>query len=116
MPRNMSFSKTIAQVQAQTKDVTRRQGWLKLKPGDILNAVEKGMGLKKGEKVNVLTQIRVVSVIREPIQDITKHPGDCEREGFPEMTPYEFVTFYCGFNKCHPEDVCTRIEFEYIEN
>ena len=44
MPRNMSFAMTTQQVKDQTKDVTRRFGWLFLKPGDILQPVEKAMG------------------------------------------------------------------------
>ena len=40
------------------------------------------MGLKKGEKVRRL--------------------GDL-REGFQEITPTEFATFFCSFNKCTVE-------------
>ncbi len=49
--RNMSFMLTTQQMQDRTKDVTRRVGWWFLKPGDVIMAVEKGMGLKKGEKI-----------------------------------------------------------------
>ena len=42
MPRNMSFMITKEQVRNRTKTVTRRLGWAFLKPGDIVNAVEKG--------------------------------------------------------------------------
>ena len=45
MPRNMSFMLTTEQVRNKTKTVTRRLGWWFLKPGEIVNAVEKGMGL-----------------------------------------------------------------------
>ena len=110
--RNISFMLTPDQVLDQTKDVTRRQGWLKLKPGDLLQPVRKGMGLKKGEKVEKLgPPIRVKSVIRMNINLI--HEADCKREGFPDMTPYQFTEFYCKANKCKPTDLCTRIEFEY---
>lgn len=51
---------TTDQVRNRTKTVTRRLGWKFLQPGDIVNAVKKGMGLKKGEKVEVLGQIKVV--------------------------------------------------------
>lgn len=104
---------TPEQVLKQTKTVTRRQGWLKLKKGDILQPVEKGMGLKKGEKVKKLgPPIRVKSAMRIELNLITD--SDCVREGFAEMSPAEFVAFYCKANKCKPTDLCTRIEFEYL--
>jgi len=49
--RNMSFAMTTKQVRNQTKTVTRRFGWWFLKAGDIVQPVEKAMGLKKGEKI-----------------------------------------------------------------
>ena len=41
---------TKEQILARTKTVTRRLGWWFLKPGDVVWACEKCMGLKKGEK------------------------------------------------------------------
>ncbi|GAJ06145.1 unnamed protein product, partial [marine sediment metagenome] len=70
--RNMSFSLTKTHILNQTKTVTRRQGWTFLKPGDLLQPVEKCMGLKKGERVKKLgCPIRVVSVDRQPLHLIT---------------------------------------------
>jgi hypothetical protein len=112
MPRNISFYHTQEQVQARTKTVTRRLGWLFLKPGDILNACEKCQGLGKGGKINKLGQIRVISVRREPLNAIT--PSDCAAEGFPQMTPAAFIEFFCKAMGCTPETIVTRIEFEYI--
>lgn len=113
MPRHISFAMTPKQVLSQTKDVTRRQGWLNAKVGDLLQPVLKGMGLKKGEKVTKLGGlIRITKVTREPIDNI-KH-GDCVREGFPELSPRGFVKMYCKANKCNPGNMCTRIEFEYV--
>lgn len=43
MPRNMSFALTTDQVKDRVKTVTRRNGWWFLKPGDIVNAVKKGV-------------------------------------------------------------------------
>lgn len=74
MARNMSFMLTTQQVLAQTKDVTRRVGWWNLKPGDQLNAVEKGMGLKRGQKIVKLGRIEVVSIRHERLDEIT--PAD----------------------------------------
>lgn len=112
MPRNISFSMTTPQFIDGSKDVTRRMGWLKLKAGDVLCAVEKGMGLKKGEKVKRLGLIRVTSVRREPLYTISA--DDVRREGFPEMEPEEFIQYFCRGHKCSPLDVITRIEFERV--
>lgn len=113
MPRNISFALTIEQFRNQTKSVTRRLGWKFLRAGDILNGVEKAQGLKKGEKIKRLGQIRVTKVSREPLCHIT--PEDCVKEGFPQMTPAQFVKFFCLTHAgCLPKTVVTRIEFEYI--
>lgn len=109
--RRMSFALTTQQFRDQTKTVTRRTGWLNLKPGEHVLGVEKGMGLKKGEKHVVLGEIEVLSVRREPVAEITQ--DDVIKEGFPEMTPGQFTDFYCKANRCDPLDLCTRIEFAY---
>lgn len=112
MPRNMSFMLTVEQIRNQTKTVTRRQGWTFLKKGDILNACVKCMGLKKGEKVEKICQIKVKSVRRERILSITKE--DCILEGFPDYSIDDFIDMYCTHNKVGWTDLCTRIEFEYV--
>jgi hypothetical protein len=113
MPRMISFALTTAQVRARTKTVTRRAGWLKLKRGDILQAVERAQGLKRGEHVTKLCLIRVRSVRREPLNAVTKR--EVEREGFPGMTPSQFVAMFCGSHKDFwPSTKVTRIEFEYL--
>ena len=45
------------------------------------------MGLKKGEKVRVICQIRITDVRTEPLDAITQ--TDCVKEGFPDITPSE---------------------------
>jgi len=112
MPRNMSFAMTTDQVKAQTKTVTRRFGWWFLKPGDILNAVEKSMGLQKGEKIKRLCQIRVVSVRKERLIDISQ--DDVVAEGFPDWTPLKFIQMLIDHYSIHPSKECNRIEFEYV--
>lgn len=112
MPRNISFAMTTDQVLARSKTVTRRFGWWKLKPGDILNGVEKSMGLKRGEKIKRLCQIRVVSVRREPLNQIAAE--DCALEGFPKMHPDEFIQMLVDHYGCDPTAECNRIEFEYV--
>lgn len=60
----MSCALTIDAVRNRTKTVTRRDpdSWKNLKPGDRLTLVEKGMGLKKGEKVVRLAEVEIVDV------------------------------------------------------
>lgn len=119
MPRSISFSMTTPQFIDGSKDVTRRMGWLDAKAGDVLNAVEKAMGLKKGETVKVLGQIRLVDVRRERLdriaEDLVYGRREVDREGFPGMGINEFVTFFIrGHKGCKPDSVVTRIEFERL--
>lgn len=122
--RNISFALTSEQILARTKTVTRRVGWANVLPGTLLQPVRKGMGLKRGEKVEKLgVPIRVVNVRREPparmLRDHAYGLRECVLEGFgpdhPKGTPLEFVRFFCESHKCQPEDEVTRIEFEYTE-
>lgn len=118
--RNISFALTEPQFLDGSKNVTRRLGWLHLKPGDRLMGVRKAMGLKPGEKIVRLGAIEVVSVRREPLLAMTHKAVDygaseCRREGFPDMHPAEFVDFFCSTHKgCTPETVVTRIEFRRV--
>lgn len=121
--RNMSFSLTADQVLSGNKTVTRRIGWCTLKPGDRLRPVRKCMGLKAGEKVEVLRDpVRVVSIRREPLRamvdDLDYGFLECEREGFGEHPVYHdpdaFVDWFCATHRgCTPNTIVTRIEFAY---
>ena len=113
--RNVSFYLTTPQFLDGSKDVSRRNGWLYLKVGEHLMAVEKGQGLKKGEKVKRLGEIVVLEVGREPLHAICDHPGDCAREGFPEMSPMGFIEMYCKHNGGGPDQMVTRFVFRRIE-
>ncbi|MBK7364981.1 MAG: ASCH domain-containing protein [Nitrosomonas sp.] len=112
MTRNISFFLTKNAFVEKTKTVTRRLGWWHLKPGVVLCGAEKSMGLHKGEKIKRLGLIRVVNVRAEPLDAITK--DDCIREGFPEFLPQDFVRMFCRHNKCKPDRLVNRIEFEYL--
>lgn len=113
MPRNISFFLTISQFKARTKTVTRRTAWLNAKPGDVLMGVEKGQGIPKGGLVR-LGLIRIKDARREPLNAITKE--ECIREGFPEMEPEDFIRMFCFANgDCLPEDIITRLEYEYVD-
>src|SRR4051794_29697456 len=112
--RNISFSLTTPQFISRTKTVTRRLGWGELRPGDILCGIEKGQGLKRGEKVKRLGKIRIVSVRREQLSKITS--DDVAREGFPELSRSEFISLFCkGHSGCTQETWVTRIEFEHLD-
>lgn len=117
--RNISFSMTTPQFLAGTKDVTRRMGWLFLKVGDEICAIEKGQGLGKGGKVKRLGIIRVVDIRTEPLRRIIDDPEygveEVRREGFPNLTPRKFVEFFCdGHKGCRFYTEITRIEFAKI--
>ncbi|RNM03207.1 hypothetical protein [Ralstonia pseudosolanacearum] len=121
--RNISFMLTQQQIRQRTKTVTRRIGWSTLKAGDMLCGVEKGMGLKAGEKVKPLATIHVLSVRLEPLSamtaDLDYGIAECAKEGFGEhpsvLSPSEFVQFFCkSHRRCTPDTVVTRIEFEYV--
>lgn len=107
--RNMSFAMTIKQMHMGTKDVTRRFGWWSLKPGDQVMAVEKAMGLKKGEKVNKIYPIKIISIRAEPLNAISKE--DVIREGFPDWTPDQFIEMLVRHYKVDPMRIVNRIEF-----
>lgn len=118
MPRNMSFMLTVDQIRNRTKTVTRRKGWQFLEAGDIVNACVKCMGLKPGEKIEKICQIRVVSVRRERLSSmLIGGYGNYEstREGFPDMSGRQFVEMFCQHMGGPHNQQVTRIEFEYIE-
>lgn len=113
MPRNMSFALTTEQARDRTKTVTRRLGWRFLWPGDKVQQVVKAMGLKKGEKIEKIHLIEIVSVKIEPLILITQE--DVIREGFTAMTPPQFIDMFCKFNRCEATVEPTRIQFRYLD-
>lgn len=119
MPRNISFSMTTPQFIAGKKDVTRRFSWWNAKEGDILNAVEKAMGLKKGEKIKSLGLIRVVSATKEKLSALSNEPyGSIElkREGFPFgcISGHHFAEELASRSGKTLDAECMRIEFERL--
>jgi len=87
---------TTKQVRNKTKTVTRRLGWWNLKPGEIVNACVKCMGLKRGEKIEKICPIRIVSTRPEALGDITQ--ADVILEGFPTWTPEQFIDMFMEHN------------------
>jgi hypothetical protein len=123
--RNMSFALTTPQILDRSKTVTRRLGWEALKPGTLVQAVEKAQGLKKGETVRKLAVIRATDVRREPlsrlIDDLDYGLAEVAKEGFGDHpwvqgSAHGFVELFCNANRpCEPSWTVTRIEFEYVE-
>lgn len=118
--RNISVALTEEQVLLRAKDVTRRIGWAKLEPGTLLQPIRKGQGLKKGEHATTVGgPIRIVSVTREPLRRLLDDQvyglAEVVREGFPGLTPQQFVTFFMASHTCTVDQVVTRIEFVYVE-
>jgi hypothetical protein len=121
MPRIMSCAITTQQVRDRIKTVTRRIGWETLIAGDLLQLVVKGMGLRKGEKIEKLALVRVVGVRREKLARMAISPyGRIETtlEGYPPGTdkhdPLTFIEMFCEANDCDPSTIITRIEWEYL--
>ena len=108
---NISFALTTEQVRRRIKLETRRLNWENLVPGQPLNGMVKCQGLKKNEHPEFITAIRTVHVRRERLDKIT--PDAVVREGFPNLSPAEFVGMFCKHNGCQPSTKVTVIAFEY---
>lgn len=114
---NMSFQMTQAQILDESKDVTRRVGpfWRRLKEGDSIIAVDRCQGFKKGEHPTVLAYLEVVSNREEHLCAITQ--DEVRREGFPNLTPRQFVVMFCEAHKRRgvtPETIVNRIQFRHV--
>jgi len=114
MPRLMSVSLTEDQVRARTKSVTRRAGWTFLQPGERLTLCRKVMGRRRGEPLVRIVDVEVLDIRREPLGAITV--DDVHAEGFPDMTPAQFIEFFCSTHKgCTPSTEVTRIRWRYLD-
>lgn len=117
MPRLMAVSLTETQVQARTKTVTRRMGWRGLRAGDRLTLCRKVMGRRRAdghvEPLVRIVDVEVLEVGQERLDAIT--PDEVVAEGFPEMTPEQFVEFFCASHRgCTPDSTVTRIQWRYL--
>ncbi len=119
--RSMSFMLTTQQILNQTKTITRRLGWKSLEVGDWVQAVEKGQGLKKGERMKRLALIEIVSIRKERLAQIgypVVYPdpkSELAREGFPDMTPDQFIAMFLESMGGEPDQFVRRIEFRYVD-
>lgn len=127
MSRLMSVAMTTEAVIERRKTVTRRKGWWVdkngrqiLKVGDTLTLCRKVQGRKAGEPIERLAEVRVTSVEREPLSNVTHFPayGEAEmaREGFPGMDPARFIhNYFVDAQRFDPDDLVTRIEWRYLD-
>lgn len=112
MPRLMSVALTTEQVRAQQKTVTRRAGWQVLRPGDLVTLCPKVRGRRAGEALERIVTVEIVSTRRERLDAITA--DDVVAEGFPGMTPPEFVAFFIASHRgVSASSEITRIEWAY---
>ena len=108
--KRMSFSKTVPQMRAQTKTVTRRavETWKTLKAGDQLMAIEKGQGIPKGQRQKEIGPIEVLEVVVEPLGAVTR--ADLALEGLGHMTKGQFLDLFPG----DPGQMVRRILFRHL--
>lgn len=112
MPRLMSVALTTEQVRRRHKTVTRRTGWQRLRIGDQVTLCPKVRGRRPGEPLERIVTVDIVSVRRERLDSITA--DDVVAEGFPDMTPLEFVDFFRSTHQGVSADTeVTRIEWAY---
>ncbi len=113
--RLISFAITPMQVFRCNKDVTRRNGWRHARVGQHLAGVLKAMGRKPGEKVVGIRPVVITAVSLQPLD--TKHitQDECRREGFPDLTPDEFIALYRRHMKPTADGLVTRIAFRYLD-
>ncbi|MBF6278087.1 hypothetical protein IU458_31990 [Nocardia nova] len=72
------------------------------------------MGRRRGEPLVRIVDVEVLDVRRERLDTIT--PEEVRAEGFLDMTPAQFVEFFCGTHTgCTPESTITRIEWHYLD-
>jgi hypothetical protein len=74
---------------------------------------KKALGLKKGEKIEQLAMIRIVSTKAEPLNAITQ--ANVINEGFPDWTPAQFIKMMVDHYKVNSVEIVNRIEFEYLQ-
>jgi hypothetical protein len=99
MPRNMSFAMTTEAYRRREKTVTRRDGWWKLRPGEVFTGCVKCMGPEP---------------LRRLIEDPEYGRQEMIREGFPGMEPREFCDRYIRHNGGDLATLRNRIEFEHL--
>ena len=112
MPRLMSVALTTDSVRRREKTVTRRMGWQMLGAGDRLTLCPKVRGRRRGEPLERIVTVQVVSVRRERLDSISV--DDVVAEGFPGMSSAGFVEFFCRTHVgALASSEVTRIQWRY---
>ncbi len=118
--RHISFYLTQDQIRRREKTVTRRNGWSHAVKGMLLLGVVKGQGIPKGEKVQALCIIEITSArveyLNKMTDDLEYGLQEVVKEGFPDMSPDQFVAMYCEHNASLPYQWVRRIEFQYRDD
>ena len=121
----MSCSMTVEAVRDRSKTVTRRHvdTWMTLTSGDRLTLIERGMGLKAGQKQVVLAEVEIVSV-RSELLLAGLSDAELAAEGFdPDVwTSHAWAMWWAeshGYGKDPQASVlrslsCRRIEWRYL--
>ena len=91
--------------------MTRRHGWWKLKPGDILIACEKHLGMEGKECIQIC-RIRIISTRTEQLCDVSD--ADIIREGYDDLTKDQFISMCSTRWHIEPSANINRIEFAYL--
>lgn len=85
----------------------------------MLVLIEKGMGLRKGERHVVLARVRIVSVRVEALNRRNVTRAECIAEGLGHLSPAEFIEFWKrGHRHAVPATGPTyvrRIEWVYLD-
>lgn len=120
MSRLMSVAFTEDAVRNRTKTVTRRKGWLFVKPGDRLTLCRKVMGRKPDEPLVRLAEVEVIDVRRQPLDYLINQraygAAEMSREGFPGMDPAVFVRqYFVEAQGLRRTAWVTRIEWRYLD-
>lgn len=130
MSRLMSVAFTEQAVRDRTKTVTRRKGWWTdkrgnhlVKPGDRITLCRKVMGRKKGEPLERICDVEIVSVRREPLNamltDLDYGFDEIEREGMKSLDvhyPSVFIErYFTDAQGMSVTDDVTRIEWRYLD-
>jgi hypothetical protein len=89
-------------------------GWGYARPGQRVTLCRKVMGRRRGEPLVRIVDVEILDVRRERLDTIT--PDEVIAEGFPGLTPAQFVRFFCDSHKgCTPASEVTRIQWRYLE-
>jgi hypothetical protein len=110
---NVSFAWTTKAFMEDRKTVTRRM-WHpgKFQIGQLLMAIEKGQGIRAGERVRRLDVIEVVGLVEERVDAIPA--SDLALEGGMWRDTEDFITMFCSGNGCNRGATCIRMEFRRL--